>query len=95
MVVKKKVVKRVVKKVNGKMVLKVKGGGNRGIGTFVRNYIMECVTKGKELDIKELDGVLFKKFGVTKKDKEGNVSKSRVKSIRWYINDMRNSGKFE
>ena len=96
MVVKKKVVKkRVVKKVVVKKVLMIKGGGNRGIGDFVREYIMDCFNNGKELDIKELDGVLFKKFGMTKKDKNGVSSKSRIKSIRWYINDLRNGGKFD
>ena len=90
-VVKKKVVRK--KRVVKKKVLMIKGGGNRGIGDFCRSYIMEKFNKGKELDIKELDKVLEKKFGKVD-GKYKNSNGSRIKSIRWYINDLRNSGKF-
>lgn len=66
--------------------LVMKGGSNNGIGKFVRDYIMDVVNKGKELDIKELDSVLFKKFGKGKSEREDG---SRVSSIRWYIKDMK------
>lgn len=81
-VVKKKVVRKRVVKLK---VLKMKGGGNnRGIGKYVREYILKCVNSNNELDVKVLDNLLFKKFGVSK-----SGSKSRIKSIRWYINDMK------
>ena len=84
-VVKKKVVRRKVKKV-----LLMKGGSNRGIGKFVRDYVIKCVDGKKELDVKVLDGLLLKKFGISK-----SGDKSRIKSIRWYINDMKGKGMFE
>ena len=90
----KKVVKKVVKKrVVKKKVLKMSGGSNRGIGDFCRSYIMERVNKGKELNIKELDKVLEKKFGKVD-SKYKNSNGSRIKSIRWYINELRNNGEF-
>lgn len=72
--------------------LVMKGGSNNGIGKFVRDYIMDVVNKGKELDIKELDSVLFKKFGKGKSEREDG---SRVSSIRWYIKDMKDRGMIE
>ncbi len=78
-----------VKKTEVKKVLKRKGGSKRGIGKFVNEYIMDCVNKDKELDVKELDGVLFEKFGISK-----SGSKSRKSSIYWYINKMKDDGLF-
>lgn len=74
----------------GKLV--IKGGNNKGIGKFVREYILKCVKEKKELDVKELDNVLLKKFG---KGKSEDVGGSRIKSIRWYINDMKSKGLIE
>ena len=82
--VKKKVVRRKRKVVKKLKMLKIKGGSNRGIGNFAKEYIMERYNKGMELDVKKLDEVLFKKYGVGK-----GGDKSRIKSIRWYINDLR------
>ncbi len=84
--VNKKVVKKVVKKVDEKKVLNMgsKSGKGKGIGVFIKNCIIDMMIKGN-LDYKEIDRLCFEKFGVDK-----NNNKSRMKSIRWQMNDLKN-----
>ncbi len=84
--VNKKVVKKVVKKEVKKKVLSMgsKGGKGKGIGIFIKNCIIDMMIEGN-LDYKEIDKKCFEKFGVDKGGKE-----SRMNSIRWQMNDLKN-----
>ena len=89
--VKKKVNKKVVKKVVMEKVRlgAVVGSNNRGIGEFIRNSIIDTVMKGEAVDVKKLDAICFEKFGLCKVNKRGIREKSRVNSIRWHLNEMK------
>ncbi len=90
----KKVVKKDVKKVEKKVVEKVvlsMGGKCRGkgIGKFIKNRLIEMMViemnGGVKVDRKLIDSECMEKFGL---DINGN--KSRMKSISWHMNDLKN-----
>ncbi len=86
---KKKVnVKKVVKRVAKKKVVKLDMGsrikGGKGIGIFIKNMIIDMKVKGN-LDYKVIDSECYKKFGLSK-----NGKKTRMKSIVWQMNDLKN-----
>ncbi len=76
-----------VKKVDKSVVIKIVGGNNKGISDYIRSNIISMGKSKEGLDIKKLDDMCFKKFGVSK-----SGDNSRVNSIRWHLNKMKNSG---
>ncbi len=84
--VNKNVVKKVVKKEVKKKVLNMgsKGGKGKGIGVFIKNCIIDMMIEG-DLNYKKIDELCFDKFG-----SDINGKESRINSIRWHMNDLKN-----
>ncbi len=79
--------KKVIKKDVKKIVIKMGGGSNKGIGKYIRENIIKMGGSKEGLDVKVLDEMCFKKFGVSKSGED-----SRINSIRWHLNKMKKSG---
>jgi len=79
--------KKVIKVEKKVVIINKKNSGNNGIGSWIKDKIVEGMLSDEGVDFKEIDKLCFEKFGVSKSGKE-----SRMNSIRWYMNDMKENG---
>ena len=91
MYIKGKVMKKVLKKkvsveFKGNKI-KIVGGNGNNIGVYIKKRILEMGKSKDGLDMNKLDVELFEKFGISKSGEE-----SRLNSIRWHLNKMKNGG---